>query len=151
MLLFIPQGNDRHAGHSVRLCHRPILKHTRWPLRAMLQAIGLFGMLSCLIEAAAGAENRRVYDLPADTADRSLQRLSLQSGLQVMFAADVTDGVRANAVKGEFTPFEAARRLFAGTRLRVSYNEKTGVLSVTRMTDAERGGAKKKAEPIPAT
>lgn len=85
-----------------------------------------------LIPALSAAEAAKRFDLAADTAERSLKRFAQQSGLEVVFASELTDGVRANAVRGEFTPLEAGRRLLAGTPLALVRDEKTGVLSVTR-------------------
>ena len=96
--------------------------------------------------AIAADAAKRQFDLPADAAEQSLKRLSIQSALQVVFASEITDGIRANAVKGEFTPMEAADRLLAGTSLRVTHDEKTGVLSVKRISTPERVSPEKKGQ-----
>lgn len=107
-------------------------------------AVALFFLAETVVAAAAGAA-RRQFDLPADAAERSLKRLSLQSGVQVVFAAEVTDGVLTNPVHGTFTAQEAAELLLAGTALRVTHDGKTGVLSVTRRANPERASPEKKA------
>lgn len=132
----------------------PIL---RFPLRLLSTVVstpasrwtGVTLRLAALFALTAGAVAaevaRRAFDLPADAAEQSLKRFSAQSGLQVVFASEVTDGVRANPVKGDFTPVEAANRLLAGTPLRVTHDDKTGVLSVTRISPPERASPEKKA------
>jgi len=81
---------------------------------------------------------KRQFDLPATAAEQSLKLFSIQSGIQVVFAPEVTDGVRANAVKGALTPTEAVERLLAGTPLRLTRDEKTGVLSVVRQKSIQK-------------
>jgi iron complex outermembrane receptor protein len=109
-----------------------------------LWAVALFFLAETIVLAAAGAA-RRQFDLPADTAERSLKRLSVQSGVQIVFAAEITDGVFTNPVRGTLTAQEAAELLVAGTPLRVTHDGKTGVLSVTRGANPERASPEKKA------
>lgn len=98
----------------------------------LLLALGL-----CPVSRAADAPTaidgiKRQFDLPANAAERALKLFSTQSGVQIVFSPEVTDGIRSNAVKGLFTPREAAERLLAGTPLQLTQDEKTGVLSVVR-------------------
>jgi len=67
---------------------------------------------------AMAAESARTdFDLPADSAETSLKRLSTQSGVEVLFTAEMVAAVRTAAVRGPFTAIEAATRLLAGTGL----------------------------------
>ena len=92
-----------------------------------------------------GAEQTRSrFDLPADTADKSLRLFSAQSGLEVLFATDVAAGVRTNAVKGEFTALEAASRLLSGTSLTIVRDDKNGVLRVARLAKKDQRPPRKK-------
>lgn len=86
----------------------------------------------CLGPLRAADAAKKSFDLPADAAERSLKRFAQQAGLEVAFVSEVTDGVRTNAVRGEFTPLEAAQRLVAGTPLQIVRDERTGVLTVAR-------------------
>lgn len=108
-------------------CPRPLAR-LAWFAPRLVAALCLFAA----VVASAAEAAKRTFDLPADTAERSLKRLAQQSGTEVVFVSEVTEGVRANAVKGEFTPLEAAHRLLAGTPLQVVRDERTGVISVTR-------------------
>lgn len=101
-----------------------------------LLAVMLIAPVACL----GAKQDKRVFDVPAGAAEQALKRFSQQAGLQVVFAPDVTDGVRTPAVKGEFTPMEAVNRLLSDTGLDVIVDEKTAVLSIVRLDKAERPG-----------
>lgn len=105
---------------------------------SLLFTLGLCALTNRATCATLPGSAKRQFDLPADAAERSLKRFSTQSGLQVVFAPALTDGVRANAVKGAFTPTEAAERLLAGTPLRLTQDEKTGVVSVVRQEGVQK-------------
>ena len=111
-----------------------------------LHVLGVSAAATIASGSIAADAAKRQFDLPADAVEQSLKRLSIQSKLQVVFASELTDGIRANAVKGEFTPMEAANRLLAGTSLRATHDEKTGVLSVTRISNPERVSPEKKVQ-----
>lgn len=83
-----------------------------------------------LLRAAEPARNR--FDLPADQADRTLKLLAKQSGLEVLFATETTEGVRTAAVKGEMTAIEAARAALVGTNLQVVQDERTRAITINR-------------------
>jgi outer membrane receptor protein involved in Fe transport len=107
--------------------------------------------LCFIFTLAFGAEQAKSsFDLPADTADKSLRLFSTQSGLEVLFVTDVAAGVRTNAVKGEFTSMEAAGRLLSGTSLTIVRDDKNGVLRVVRAAKEEPAAAPKK-NALPAT
>lgn len=112
--------------------------------------VGFLALLPALLGLAA-AEGREAesmtFDLPAENAERALKRFSVQSGLQVVFASGLTDGVRTNAVAGRLPPMEAARRMLAGTSIEVVRDGKTGLLSVMRSPAVSD---KKKAPTAPA-
>ncbi len=83
-------------------------------------------------------EARRMFDLPADDADRALRRFSELTGIQVMFPSDLTRQVRANAVRGEFSATEALGLMFRGTGLAAVRDPRSGALTVRREATAER-------------
>ncbi len=111
----------------------------------------------CLVPLHAADAAKKSFDLPADTAERSLKRFAQQSGLEVVFVSEVTDGVRANAVRGDFTPLEAAQRLVAGTPLQIVRDAGSGVLTVARAPQGkpvspppEKNGASRPLAATPA-
>ena len=107
--------------------------------------------LSCALATSfsfAAQPARKSFDLPSDSAERALKQFSQQSGVQVLFASEIAEGVRTNAVKGELTPLEAAHQLLAGTDLYVVSDEQTGVLSVARTPREGPGKKASRAAPI---
>ncbi len=117
-------------------------------------AVALVLVLSLMRPAARGAEEARKidFDLPADTAEKSLKRLALQSGVEVVFAGEIAAQVRTNAVRGEFSPLQAATRMLGGTDLVVEEDPGTHALLVGKKpTDKPRAAesaAKEAPEPI---
>lgn len=101
----------------------------RRPVHALASLLAALLLAGAVLAAEAG---RKSFDLPAGPAETALKRFSQQAGLEVVFVSALTDGVRANAVRGEFTPLEAGERLLAGTGLVLVRDERTGVLSVAR-------------------
>jgi hypothetical protein len=72
------------------------------------------------------------FDLPADSADRSLRLFSSQSGCDVLFATQIAENIRSNAVSGDYLPQDAINLLLAGTGLTASQNKKTGAFTISR-------------------
>lgn len=98
----------------------------------ILLAAFLFAtFFSFLCAAEEGA--RKAFDLKADNAEKSLKAFSAQSGVEVLFPSDAAAGVRTNAVKGQYTPIEAAKLMLAGTELYVR-DESNGVVRIARST-----------------
>ncbi|MGH7959502.1 MAG: STN domain-containing protein, partial [Opitutaceae bacterium] len=92
----------------------------------------LFVAIAGLGFAADGAKQiKKAFDLPADSADRSLKLFSQQSGLEVLFPPEIARRVRTQPVKGELTARDALATLLAGTGL-VGVEDKTGAFSVRR-------------------
>jgi iron complex outermembrane receptor protein len=96
---------------------------------------------------AGAAEKVTPFDLPAEPAERSLQRLARQGDVEVVFSTEVAAGIRTNAVKGDLAPLDAARRLLAGTNLEASQKDVAAAIVITRRSPATSGeSAAKKAE-----
>src|SRR5258708_6785938 len=102
----------------------------RITLRRLIISSCIWFLAPCILVATEN--EKRTFSVPADAAEQSLKRFSAQSGVQLVFSPEVTDGVRTNAVNGEFTPLEAVNRMLAGTNLQVVANEKAGILTVAR-------------------
>ena len=104
--------------------------------RAFLFRIARNHALVFMVSALFGAEPaKRSFDLPADTADKSLRTFSAQAGREVVFVAEPPNGIRTNAVRGEYAPAEAARMLLAGTGLAATQDSASGAFMVNRVTD----------------
>lgn len=100
-------------------------------------------LASCFARAAV-TTGERAFDLPNDTAERSLKRLAEQSGLEVVFSTELAAKVRTNSVKGEFPPLEAAKRMLAGTALQAAQKSEAGAIVVTH-----RGGSSPSEKNVP--
>src|SRR5688500_2549855 len=99
-----------------------------------LRALVLF-IITCAVSFAAQSADgaRRMFDVPADAAEKSLRRFSEQSGLEVFYPSSAAKGVRTHAVKGEMTAREALDQMVAGTVLTVVRDEKSGAFSFKRI------------------
>lgn len=77
--------------------------------------------MGCAILAATPslAQERRTFDIPAESASEAIRTLARQSGLQVLAPAEDVRGVRTNAVQGAYEPMDAVHRLVDGTGLEV--------------------------------
>lgn len=64
---------------------------------------------------AQSAEATRSFNIPAQSLATAVNAFGRQSGLQVTAEANVTAGVQAQAVVGNYTPVEALTRLLTGT------------------------------------
>ncbi|MEY4938595.1 MAG: hypothetical protein RIQ93_330 [Verrucomicrobiota bacterium] len=96
----------------------------------------LFAVLVCCLGALLGpgvgaaTPAHRQFNLPADSAEKSLKRLAEQSGREVLFPADLVEGVQTREVRGEMTPKQALDTMLSGTALIGVQDEKTGSLTV---------------------
>lgn len=82
--------------------------------------------------SAQGADPRRAFNLPADSADAALRRFSEQSGVQVIFPSEVVSAVRTQAVRGDLTATQAMDAMLRGTGLVAVRDTRSGALTVRR-------------------
>src|SRR5688572_21495576 len=69
---------------------------------------------------------KRVFNLPADVAEKTLKLFSEQSGRGMVVGASTVKGVRTNPVNGEFTAREALDRMLSGTGLVATHDARSG-------------------------
>ena len=106
----------------------------------MVRAIAcLLGIMATAAWVSAGEPEKRKFDVPADLADKSLRAFSVQSGSEVLFSSDAASGVRTNAIKGEFLPGEAVKKMLAGTTLYVRH-ERDGVFRIAATPRVSKWG-----------
>src|SRR5690606_26979494 len=81
-------------------------------------------VLSCLVAVgqplAALAQptvQTQNWNLPAGRLDRALEHLAGQSGLQIVYAPELLEGITTTGLGGDYAPGEALRRILAGTGL----------------------------------
>jgi len=88
------------------------------------------------LDAAGAVADRAVaFDLPAGIADKTLRTFSAQSGLEVVFAAESTRGVKTAAVRGRYVPIEALHRMLEGTVLKATQDPASGAFMINRTAD----------------
>jgi outer membrane receptor protein involved in Fe transport len=88
-----------------------------FPLLAILSALLALGASTAF--AASDAKSR--FDLPAEPLDKALQDFAIQMHWQISYEPSLVAGMRAPAIKGEFTPGDALSMLLKGTKLRAVY------------------------------
>jgi iron complex outermembrane receptor protein len=75
---------------------------------------------SAITIAGPAYAQHRTFDVPAQTAVRSIPEFASQAGLQIIAPAERLIGVSTPAVKGDFDVHEALERLLAGTGFMVA-------------------------------
>ena len=81
---------------------------------------------------------KRVFDLPANTAEKTLKLYSQQSGRALIMSATAVRGIRTSPVHGEFTPREALDRVLANTGLEAVEDSESGSLAVRKQRNDEK-------------
>ncbi|WP_414663137.1 carboxypeptidase regulatory-like domain-containing protein [Horticoccus sp. 23ND18S-11] len=105
----------------------------RSPFRLSACLLVLAVCASLAGRAAETADVPRFFDLPAAGAETALRQFAVQSGLEVLFAADIAAGVTTREVRGRLPPSQAIARLLEGTPLAVATGTKSGVLRIVRV------------------
>lgn len=104
-------------------------------------------IVGSLFAASAAEPKKKLFDLAADTADKSLKLFSQQAGLEVLFPHEIAKRVRTQPVKGELSAREALAALLVGTGL-IGVEDKTGAFSI-RQEGHDPNGARA-ARPTPS-
>lgn len=105
-----------------RHCLQPLTTalRLRHAFKATLPAVGL-GMAFTL--AAQAQTQEWQLDIPAGPLGRSIQELSHQTGLQILFNPEEINGLRAHAVKGRYPLEETLQIMLQGTGVRYSVQD----------------------------
>ncbi|MBW4332228.1 TonB-dependent receptor [Stakelama sp. CBK3Z-3] len=77
--------------------------------------------LCAAMPACAQDTERQQYEMPEQEFAQSVRAVVDQSGATIIAPTDLLAGLRAPALRGEFTPEQALVRLVAGTPLRVAH------------------------------
>lgn len=127
-----------------------------WHLLRPLVAVGLLVFAGVRLGTARAAESAatpargkeatRRFDISAGDAFTTLRLFSVQSGEQLIYQADSIDGVRTDAVRGQYTSREALGRMLVRTALAVTQDAQTGALAITRIP---RPGERSDRNPAP--
>lgn len=141
--------NHMHRKIFLRVKRRSRVTSIMIPLLsvpALRRRLVLGFQIFCALAAVAfaGADEKKNYALPAGTAEKSLKQFVTQSGIEVIYPAEVVRGVRTPEVKGQMTPAEAVERLLAGTGLASTQDPRTGAFSISRRHDPNGSRAAQK-------
>ena len=86
----------------------------------------------------AATSEKRVFNVSADTAEKSLKRFSQQAGVEVLFPTGIARQVRTQAVRGEMTPKDALSTMLADTGLVIIQDARTQAFSIRQETESEK-------------
>ena len=89
-----------------------------------------FTLWFAVIPLAQAGDAARTFNLPADSAEKTLKLFSEQSGHGLIMGADAVGATRTNRVSGDFTAPEALARMLAGTGFVAKQDEKSGAFVV---------------------
>ncbi len=109
----------------------PILG-TNWMGMLCLCFCGM--MASELVLSAKEEPTQNAYKIPSGNAITTLKLAAQQGEVDILFAASIAEGVRTNAIEGEYTPLEALDLLLANTSLSVVQDQETGAFAVIQNT-----------------
>ncbi len=120
--------------------HLMTRNYPRWLRVSLLSALAPL--------ALAAADAKRTFNLPADTAEKTLKLFSEQSGRGLIMGADAVGATRTSGVKGDFTAPDALARMLAGTGFVATQDEKSGAFVVHREKPSPNGA--RAAQPTPS-
>ncbi|AXO88718.1 TonB-dependent siderophore receptor [Pseudomonas parafulva] len=101
-------------------------------LRKLLRgapAMTALGLALSMPLAAQVQAQEQDFDIPAQSLSSALQALGRQGNLQVLFSPESVQGLRSTAVKGRFTPTQAAGELLRNSGIRFSVQGNTLIIS----------------------
>lgn len=116
-------------------------------LLASVAVVPVYAQQSTAKSARSAATN---YTVPAGPLDAAIMRFGDDTGLQMLYPADVVRGLHSGGLSGSYTPDAGLSRLLAGTGLVYRF---TGANTVTisdpsRMTTDEGAAATEGATPL---
>jgi outer membrane receptor for ferric coprogen and ferric-rhodotorulic acid len=84
-----------------------------------LVSVGVASLGSLAVTASVLADEASAYKLsiPDQPLEDALQELARQTGIQIVFVSQITNGLRAKPLVGEYTPTAALGALLAGSGL----------------------------------
>lgn len=99
------------------------------------------------LPAAAADSGKKMIDVPAAEAAVALKLVAQQTGVEVLFATEMTAAVRTRAAKGAFTPLEAMREILSGTGLAAEQDARSGVITIVHAQKSPAKNADRRTQP----
>ncbi len=97
-------------------------------------------------EQGSKSSAARQFNIAAQPLTSALNQFGRQSGLQVSFPAEASQGLRSNAVIGSFTPERALAALLRGTGISYRISEGTAVIGGRPSSNVSDAGAVPRAD-----
>ena len=91
-----------------------------------------FVVTALILLTACSSKNQSLLNIPEGAATHTLKEFAKQAEVEIMFNPQSVDGVKTNAVVGEYIPHSALRIMLEGTDLTMDYDEATGAYGVMR-------------------
>ncbi|MGH7945826.1 MAG: STN domain-containing protein, partial [Opitutaceae bacterium] len=105
--------------------------------------------MSASLVAFAANDAPRLFDVPSDTADKSLKRFSEQAELEVIFSTRMARAVKTRLVKGTMTARQALDAMLADTGLIVIQDLKTRAFTVSHRANGNKTAPKTAGDSPP--
>ncbi len=83
-------------------------------------------------QAEESAEAKKSFKMSAGNAARTLKQAARQAGVDIVFSADIVEGVKTRAIKGDYPPSEALNLMLRGSSLVAVKHRKSGVFLIKR-------------------
>ncbi len=113
--------------------------------------------ISALAIAAAGPahadsaqQTLHQFDIPAQSTSDALNAFSKQSGLRLLFSYNAVEGMKAGAIRGNFSAEEVLKKILNGTGLSYQISP-DGVVLIRGNEDGVPGAASKEGVPPPVS
>ncbi len=79
---------------------------------------------------------RQWVNIPAGAAKETLTQFARDTGLEIIYRADLLTGIETQAVSGRYTPYETVVQMLLNTGLECVLDEASGALLVTSITSS---------------
>ena len=99
-------------------------------------------LLSLFVSTATGAPAPLHFEIPAGDAEKTLLQVLSAAHVEMLFRREQVQGVRTNAVNGEFTPREALEKMLAGTPLELRFSDDDTFVAVARLATSKSPAAR---------
>ena len=116
--------------------------HSRSAFCALLLGMTVAVTLPVRAEPAQLSQDVRAvqdYDIPAGSLASALNRLANQSGLVIVYGAELTSGLSTPGLQGSYTPDQVLQQLLAGTGLNRRYSDANTVTLVRAAAPQDSG------------
>lgn len=144
-------GNERNPTNARTLSGKPILTRNAlaWAVMLGCSALCVVPVLAAESPASSSSQPQLLsFSIPAQPLDEALTAYGITSGVQVLYPAALTQGLKSTAVTGQLSHEAALSRMLAGTGLNFRF---TDAHSVTLHGQAPEASQPMEFEPVMIT